>query len=118
MPHNSEVSRLTGCLVAVASVLLIAASTPLCMGQEDSRSFCVLLPESYARKAAIRVVMPSYPEEAVCGRISGIVQLKIEISSEGEVLRIKVNPRAHPLLKKAAATAAMKWQFKPYPDRE
>jgi TonB family protein len=119
MPHNSEGTSFNGRLmVGVASLLLVAASTPLCMAQDDSRAFYGRLPESYARESAIRIVMPSYPEEAVRGRISGILLLKIEISSEGEVLRVKVNPHAHPLLKKAAATAAMKWQFKPYPDRE
>jgi TonB family protein len=111
-----EVRRFrNSCFVLVFLILFIAASTTLCMAQDDS--FSVLLPESYARESAIKKVLPSYPEEAVQRGISGVVRLKIEIGSEGEVLRIKARQHTDPLLKKAAADAARKWQFKAYPDR-
>jgi len=47
--------------------------------------------------------------------ISGVVRIKIEISEDGEVLRIKVKPRTNPLLKTAVVDAVKRWTFKPWP---
>jgi len=104
-------------VVETASLILIlAATSTLCVAQDDS--FYARLPESFIRESAIKTVMPAYPEQALRSGISGVVQLKIEIGSDGDVLRIKVNRKSDPLLKKAAADAARRWKFKPYPDRE
>jgi TonB family protein len=73
-------------------------------------------PESWARKAAIKKVMPTYPEEALRLGISGHVEVKIAISEEGEVARIKVRPRTDPRLKEAVVSAVRQWKFKPHPD--
>lgn len=75
-------------------------------------------PESLARKAAIKMVMPIYPEEALNRGISGRVEVKIAIGEEGEVLRIKVRPRTDPRLKEALANAVSQWKFKPRDDQD
>lgn len=97
-------------------IFIVAATSTLCVAQADS--FHAYLPESFIRESAIKTVMPDYPEQAARSGISGVVHLKIEIGNEGDVLRIKGSPKSDPLLKKAAADAARKWKFKPYPDRE
>lgn len=74
-----------------------------------------LLPESWARKAALTSPMPKYPEEAIRLGISEVVYIRFETSPEGEVLRIKVRPRTDPFLSKAVADAVQKWKFKPWP---
>ncbi len=103
--------------VKTASLILILAGTAtLCAAQDDS--FYAFLPESFIRESAIKTVIPDYPEQAVRSGISGVVQLKLQIGSDGDVLRIKVSRKSDPLLKKAAAEAGRKWKFKPYPDRE
>ena len=75
-------------------------------------------PEYLARKAAIKKVMPIYPEEALKRGISGRVEVKIAIGEEGEVLRIKVRPRTDPSLKEALANAVSQWKFKPRDDQD
>lgn len=73
-----------------------------------------LLPESVARRSVIEMVMPVYPERAVRRGISRVVPIKIEISGDGDVLRIKFKPRTEPLLKEAVSSAARQWRFKPW----
>ena len=86
--------------------------------QVDSRDrYFAGLDEGYVRRSAIKKVMPSYPEEAIRQGKSGVIRLKIEIGVEGEILRVKAKPGIEPLLKKAAADAAKKWQLKPVLDR-
>jgi len=94
-------------------IFVLVASAPLCLAQADE--FAAFLPESLIREWAIEKVMPAYPEEALKAGISGVVKLKLEISADGEVLRIKAYPKTAPLLKKAACEAASKWRFKPDP---
>jgi TonB family protein len=109
--------RLAHCFIQTASLILVLAATPaLCSPQDDS--FFAFLPESFIRKAAIKTVMPDYPEQAVRSGVSGLVQLKLHIGSDGDVLAIKVNRKSDPLLKKAAAEAARQWKFRPYPDSQ
>ncbi len=91
-------------------IFILIASAPLCLAQADE--FAAYLHESLIREWAIERVMPEYPEEALNAGISGVVRLKLEISDDGEVLRIKAYPKTAPLLKKAACEAASKWRFK------
>ena len=91
-------------------IFVLIASAPLCLAQADE--FAAFLHESLIREWAIEKVMPAYPEEAVKAGISGVVRLKLEISADGEVLRIKAYPKTAPLLKKAACETASKWRFK------
>lgn len=87
---------------------------PKVLSQDDVRNHA-LLPEITARKSAIEPVLPIYPDEAVQRGISGVVRIMLEISSDGEVLRIKVKPRTNPLLKQAVVDAVKQWKFKPWP---
>lgn len=66
----------------------LSASTSV-FAQDDVKNHA-LLPEGIVRKLAIESPLPIYPEEAVRQNISGVVRIRIEISAEGEVLRIKV----------------------------
>ena len=68
-------------------IFVLIASAPLCLAQAGE--FAAFLPESLIREWAIEKVMPAYPEEALKAGISGVVKLKLEISADGEVLRIK-----------------------------
>lgn len=74
--------------------------------------------EAWTRKMAIKKVMPIYPEEALRLGISGHVEVKIAITEEGEVARIKVRPRIDPRLKAAVADAVKQWKFKPHRDQD
>lgn len=92
----------------------LATPSVIYLSQDDPSKDHALLPESYARKSAVKMVMPAYPEEAIRRGLSGLVRIKIEVSSEGEVLRIKVQPRTAALLKEAVVGAVKQWKFKPY----
>ena len=91
-------------------IFVLIASAPLCLAQADQ--FSAFLHESLIREWAIETVMPAYPEEALKAGSSGVVRLKLEISADGEVLRIKASPKTAPLLIKAACEATSKWRFK------
>jgi TonB family protein len=82
--------------------------------QNHPKKYRALLPEALARKSATTQIMPVYPEEAVQSGLSGIVHVKLEISSDGEVLRVKVKPRTDVLLRKAVSDAIRQWKFKPW----
>jgi TonB family protein len=102
-------------IVKLLSLLLTVSLTPLiCQAQEAGRNFA-LLPESWARESSITRVMPIYPEEAVRHGISGVVHIKFETNSEGEVVRVKVKPGTDPLLAKSVAEAVKRWAFKTRP---
>lgn len=86
---------------------------PDVFSQDDVRNHA-LLPEITARKSAIEPVLPIYPDEAVQRGIFGVVRIMLEISAQGEVLRIKVKPRTNPLLKAAVVEAVERWKFRPW----
>jgi TonB family protein len=55
---------------------------------------------------------PRYPLRAKEERIQGIVYLRITIQSSGQVVATKpLEPRAHPLLEKAAIEAVSHWTY-------
>ena len=68
----------------------------------------------YKRPALIRKVNPEYPQKALNQWIKGTVVLDTEISTDGNVERVKVIQGAHPLLEKAAAAAVKKWKYQPF----
>jgi len=97
-------------------VLATIAAPCTSVAQDNPKKTRALLPEAVARRSAIDKIMPVYSEQAVRLRISGTIQVKLEISAEGRVLIIKANPRANPLLTQAVADAVQQWQFKPWVD--
>lgn len=60
----------------------------------------------------IRRIEPVYPELAKRARVSGKVDLEIEVSEEGNVTKADVL-RGHPLLAEAAANAVRQWKYSP-----
>jgi TonB family protein len=103
--------KLTACSV-IFLIVAVLVSVGEASQQDTSTKLNTLLPESSARKSAIKMVMPAYPEDAVRSRISGLIHIKLQISPGGDVLRIKVKPRTNPLLKQAVADAVKQWKFR------
>lgn len=62
--------------------------------------------------SAIRKPAPAYPAEAKEKQISGVVQVKVLISEEGQVIEAEAIS-GHPLLRDAAVEAAKQWIFRP-----
>ncbi len=55
---------------------------------------------------------PDYPEEARLLGIEGTVTLEITLSPQGKVISLKsLEPKAHPILEKAAQDQVQTWQF-------
>lgn len=70
------------------------------------------LSESALRESAVAKVPPLYPAGAKRGHAAGAVQVQITISKEGRVIgATAIN--GHPLLRRAAVEAALKWVFNP-----
>jgi TonB family protein len=61
----------------------------------------------------VRKVNPEYPEDARAARIQGVVILKAEINTEGNVSSLEL-VSGHPLLAPAAIEAAKQWKYRPY----
>jgi TonB family protein len=61
---------------------------------------------------SISRVKPSYPEQAMEQKISGIVEVEVDINEQGDVVRAKAISGPD-LLRSAAEEALMKWKFKP-----
>src|SRR5215216_638806 len=97
--------------IKIASIILIFVGGTLSASQ--AYEFSAFLHESLIRESALERVMPAYPEAALSGGIGAIVGIKLAIGDEGDVLRIKVNPKVPKLLKEATCVAAKKWRFKP-----
>lgn len=104
--------------LCVATFIVFGLTSVDSSGQVRKDEWAGGRPESWARKAAIRKVIPIYPEEALHLGISGRVEVKIAISEEGKVLRIKVHPGTDPRLKEAVVSAVRQWRFKPPHDQD
>ena len=102
-------------LVRVILLLLMSFAIPFKFyAQNDPLKDSALLPESWARKSAIIEVMPSYPDDPAQGGVAGVVRIRFETNSAGEVVKIKVKPGTDPFLKKAVIDAMKQWKFKPW----
>lgn len=93
--------KVTACSLIFLILAVVVTSAFGASQQDSSTKLHTLLPELTARKSATKTVMPTYPEDAVRAGISGLVHVKLQISRDGEVLRIKVKPRTNPLLRRA-----------------
>jgi TonB family protein len=102
-------------LLIFAGTILVFASSPLppTAIQDDMRNYS-LLPEAVIRKSAIETPLPVYPAEAVERNISGVIRIRLTISAEGKVEKIKVKPRTNPILARAVADAVSRWIFEPW----
>jgi TonB family protein len=61
---------------------------------------------------SISRVKPNYPVQAIEQKISGIVEVEVDINEKGDVVRAKA-VSGPDLLRSAAEEALMKWKFKP-----
>ena len=98
-------------MIKMASIIVIVVACTLSALQANE--FSAFIHESLIRDSAVEKVMPVYAEAAVSGGIHGIVRIKLAIGDEGEVLRVKVNPKVPKPLKEATCSAAQKWRFQP-----
>lgn len=69
--------------------------------------------EHVARAAAVAKAVPTYPAEALERGVEGIIEVRVGVNSEGEVVKVKVPPHMNPLFKESVAAAARLWKFKP-----
>ena len=109
---------LTRTSLNVAIFVAFGLSPAIILTQIQEDEWAGGYPESWVRKAAIKKVLPTYPEEALRQRISGRVEVKIAITQDGNVARIKVRPRSDSRLNRAVADAVKQWTFKRRPDRD
>jgi TonB family protein len=100
---------------ALITLLLILFSSTLGQSQR-AQEWSGFYPESYAREVAITTVMPIFPLDAVQRGITGVVQVKIAIDDQGEVVKLKIRPGIDPALKQAVADAVSKWTFRLQPE--
>ena len=109
-------TKLSGAhLTRVIWVLITVSVSLTTYALQDQEKFRSLLPESIARTYAIGKIMPIYPEEALQSAISGRVHVKLQVSPQGRVLRIKAKPSTNALLVKAVSDAVKQWKFKSWP---
>jgi len=66
-----------------------------------------------AQGLLIKKVDPEYPREAREQHIQGMVVLKVEISKEGDVVKLELIS-GDPVLAPAAIQAVKQWKYKPY----
>jgi TonB family protein len=110
-----KIGFITGALLIFAGAILAFASSPppSTAIQNDMRNYS-LLPEGVIRKSAIEAPLPIFPAEGLERNISGLVRIRLTISAEGKVERIKVKPRTNPILARAVADAVGQWTFEPW----
>ena len=61
----------------------------------------------------VKDVKPRYTEDAVRGRVEGVVVLDAVIDAEGKVTETRVTRSLHPELDEQAVLALKQWQFQP-----
>lgn len=112
---GSKTRFITSALLVFAGTILVLAFSPLpsAASQDEMRNYS-LLPEGVIRKSAIEAPLPIYPAAAIERNISGIVRIRLTISAEGKVEKIKVKPRTNPILTRAVADAVRQWTFEPW----
>jgi len=101
-------------LCAGALTFVLCATPGSAFAQDFSANPHAWTAESYARRNAARMVMPTYPQEALRQGISGLVRTKIEINEDGEVLRIRLDPIANNVFRESVVESVKQWTFKPF----
>ena len=91
--------------VAVVAMLLVAANR-ICLAE-------VHLTEAEAKAAATAKPLPDYPMTARQLKITGKVELEIQIETDGTVKGVKI-VSGNPVLTRPCAKVAADWKFKPF----
>ncbi|MCA1591187.1 MAG: energy transducer TonB [Acidobacteria bacterium] len=103
-----------------ANVLLLfiglaASSFVLAQEAERPRKDLIGITGEYTgRRNITKMVPPLYPEEALRNGVEGIVEIRIGLTEEGKLVKIKAPPDINPLFKKAVAVAVKQWEFGPF----
>jgi len=66
-----------------------------------------------AMSTLTRLVIPTYPKEAMAMHLSGLGFVSVTIGKNGEVVDVK-KVKAHPLIAQAAVDAIRQWRFEPH----
>lgn len=90
-----------------ASVLtLLLAATGVCHAEMH-------LTEAQAKAAAVSKPLPEYPVVARQLKVTGKVELELEIDTDGSVKDVKI-VSGNPVLTRPCAKVAGEWKFKPF----
>jgi TonB family protein len=84
----------------------------LCVHAAGAQDLRQISPEE-ARQHIVKRVEPAYPSDAEMARIQGKIVVRVTIDEHGNVTEEKAIS-GHPLLVKAALTAAKQWKFQPF----
>jgi TonB family protein len=79
----------------------------------SGRPLRVRVSQGVSQSLLIKKVNPQYPDDARQGRIQGLVVLKAQIDTNGDVEELTL-VSGHPLLAPAALEAVKQWKYKPY----
>jgi TonB family protein len=90
----------------------VCSAMALCIYAAGAQDLRQISPEE-ARQHIVKRVEPAYPSDAETARIQGKTVVRITIDENGNVTEAK-SISGHPLLVKAALTAAKQWKFQPF----
>ena len=110
MIRKLTLSALSGIFVFL-SALFIFNAVVLSQGtpREPPHAY---IPESRARRYAVNIVLPEFPQEAVERGNVGLLVVKLEIDPAGNVLKVKVRPETDAVIKKTVAETIPQWRFR------
>ena len=91
---------------AAAIGILLLATTGICRAE-------VHLTEAQAKAAAVVKTLPEYPVTARQLKVTGKVELEIEIDTDGLVKGVKILTGS-PILTRPCAKVVADWKFKPF----
>lgn len=104
-------------LRANALLLICLAVSSFVYAQEAGRPRKELIGvtgEYSGRRNIMKAVPPVYPEEALRDGIEGLVEVRIGLTEQGELVKIKASSNINPLFRKAIAAAVRQWEFEPF----
>ncbi len=72
----------------------------------------VKMHEANFRKLAVKIIMPTYPEQSKKNGASGVAVIEIEIDESGKLSQTKVLEAPDKYIEKNVLSAIKKWEFK------
>jgi TonB family protein len=98
---------------ALALTLLVLMAPAFGATKNLQSAKLVRVSEMGIRRAAIKIVMPTFPEVARKRGASGVAVAELEFNAEGAVIRLQILESPDPVIKVAVAEAVQKWKFQP-----
>src|SRR6202020_2155168 len=90
----------------------VCSAALLCVHAAGAQDLRQISPEE-ARQHLTKRVEPAYPSDAEMAHIQGTTVVRVTIDENGNVTEARY-VSGHPLLEKAALTAAKQWKFQPF----